>query len=69
MIEEIKARYQAMLIASISKGFITLESGGGEYKISIQFQNSEDLWDTYEPLIKIITIREEGISEQVDQTK
>lgn len=60
MIEEIKARYQALLVDAVSKGFITLESGGGEYKISIQFQNSEDLWGAYEPLIKIITINDRG---------
>ena len=60
MIEEVKSRYQEMLVDAISKGFITFESGGGEYKINIQFQNSEDLWDAYEPLIKIITINEEN---------
>lgn len=47
-----------MLLDAMSKGFITLESGQDKYKICVEFRSSDDMWNAYEPLIKMITTKE-----------
>jgi hypothetical protein len=40
------------LVDTLSKGFITLETGGGKHSIKLEFQTSDDVWEAYMTLIK-----------------
>lgn len=47
------------LLDKLSKGFITLETGGGKHSIKLEFNSSDDVWDAYEVLIKSLKYPQE----------
>jgi len=49
------------LIRELSKGFITLETGGGKHTIKLEFNSSDDVWDAYEALMISLKYSEEGV--------
>ena len=52
LIELLKGKGQGDPVALLSKGFTTLESEGGKYRIITAYQNRDDAWSDYKALCK-----------------